>query len=172
MSPAYLFNAPAGFPGDVTRPDVTNIEPGKLVALASVYAPRFGEAMRYVSGGIQQWTTGLTKAAFAGALVREVPSLGGSTASDTQSTLLGGVPNSDQVQGLMVRGYMLVKCTAGTPARGGTVYVRIVSATDRPIGAFEADSDSSNSVALDADQAEWASTGVDANGYAELRIAR
>lgn len=170
--PAYLFNAPAGFPGDISRPDESNIEPAKLVALASVFVQSFGVAMRYVSGGIQQWTTGLAKADFAGALVREVPSIAGSTLSDVADVNDGGVPNPFQVQGLLVRGYMVVKCTQGTPARGGIVYVRIVSATDRPIGAFEASSDGGNSVALDAVQAEWATDGVDANGFAELRIAR
>jgi len=168
MAPAYLYQAPAGFAGDITRTDETNVEPAKLVALASVYAQRFGEAMRYVAGGIQQFTTGLTAADFAGVLVREVPSISGSTAQSFTDT----VPNPDQVQGLAVRGYVAVKCTAGTPARGGIVYVRIVSATDRPIGAFEADSDGGNSVALSATQAEWASDGKDADGIAELRIAR
>lgn len=169
--PAYLKNAPAGFPGGISRPDVSNVEPAMLVALASVYAPRFGEAMRYVAGGIQQFTTGLVAADFAGALVREVPGISGSLSTD-EDINSGGTPNPDQPQGLLVRGYMMVKCTAGTPARGGTVYVRIVSATDRPIGAFEASSDGGNSVALSATQAEWASDGVDAYGMAELRIAR
>lgn len=170
MVPAYLFQAPNGIPGDITRTDESNVEPAMLVALASVFAQSFGVAMRYVSGGIQQWTTGLTKADFAGVLVREVPSISGSNASD--ASFDGTVPNSDVPNGLLVRGYVTVKCTAGTPARGGVVYVRIVSATGRPIGAFEADSDSSNSVALDAVQAEWASDGVDADGNAELRVAR
>lgn len=165
---AYLKQAPTGVPGDVSRTDESNVEPAKLVALSNVYADRFGQAMRYVTGGIQQFTTGLTKADFAGVLVREVPSISGNALSG----LTDNVPNPDQIAGLLVRGYATVKCTAGTPARGGTVYVRIVSATDRPIGAFEAASDSSNSVALDAVQAEWASDGLDANGNAEIRVAR
>ncbi len=170
--PAYLKYAPAGFPGDISRSDETNVENGTLVALSTVFAPRYGEAMRYVAGGLQQWTTGLTKADFAGAgPVREIPGIAGSVASDADIDT-GGAPNPDQQAGMVVRGYMLVKCTAGTPARGGVVYVRIVSATDRPIGAFEAASDAGNSVALDAVQAEWASDGVDANGVAEIRIAR
>ncbi len=168
--PAYLFNAPAGFAGSVSRPDMSNIEPAQLVALADVYAPRFGEAMRYVTGGIQQFTAALTKADFAGALVREVPGIAGGAESEDINS--GGVPNPDQTQGLMVRGYMSVKCTAGTPARGGIVYVRTVADTGRPIGAFEAASDGGNSFALDAVQAEWATDGKDANGIAELRIAR
>jgi len=160
---AYLKNAPVGFAGDVSRPDVSVIAPAALVALASVYVQRFGEAMRYVTGGIQQWTTGLTKAAFAGVLIREVPGISGSSVDEN-------IPNPDQVGGLMTSGFVIVKCTAGTPARGGVVYVRIVSATDRPIGAFEADSDSTNSVALDANQAEWATDGKDVDGMAELRL--
>lgn len=165
---AYLFQAPTGIPGDITRADETNVEPAMLVALSAVFAQRFGEAMRYVTGGIQQFTASLTKADFAGVLVREVPSISGNALAG----LTDNIPNPDQVQGLAVRGYVSVKCTAGTPARGGVVYVRTVSATDRPIGAFEADSDGGNSFALDAVQAEWASDGKDADGNAELRIAR
>lgn len=168
MSPAYLYQAPTGVPGDITRSDESNVEPARLVALSDVFVQRFGEAMRYVTGGIQQWTTGLTKTSFAGVLVREVPAISGSVTSG----FTDNIPNPDAVQGLLVRGYISVKCTAGTPARGGTVYVRIVSATDRPIGAFEAASDGGNSVALDSVQAEWASDGLDANGNAELRVAR
>lgn len=163
---SYLKQAPAGVPGDITRPDKSNVEPAMLVALTAVFAQRFGEAMRYVTGGIQQWTTGLTKADFAGVLVREVPSISGSVTSG----FTDNIPNPDQLQGLLTGGYISVKCTAGTPARGGIVYVRIVSATDRPIGAFEAASDSSNSVALDFQQASWASDGVDADLNAELRV--
>lgn len=168
MAPAYLFQAPNGVPGDITRVDETNVEPAKLVALASVYVQRFGEAMRYVSGGIQQWTTGLTAPDFAGVLVREVPSISGNALAG----FTDNIPNPDQIAGLAVRGYVSVKCTAGTPARGGVVYVRIVSASGRPIGAFEAVSDGGNSVALTATQAEWATDGVDADLNAELRIAR
>lgn len=166
--PAYIYQAPNGIPGDITRVDETNVEPAMLIALASVFVQSFGVAMRYVTGGIQQWTTGLTKADFAGVLVREVPSISGNALAG----FTDNIPNPDQVAGLAVRGYITVKCTAGTPVRGGIVYVRIVSATDRPIGAFEADSDSTNSVALDAVQAEWATDGKDADGNAELRIAR
>ncbi len=165
---SYLYQAPTGVPGDITRTDETNVEPAALVALTGTFVQSFGVAMRYVSGGIQQWTTGLTKADFAGVLVREVPSISG----NSNSGFTDNIPNPNQIAGLAVRGYVSVKCTAGTPARGGVVYVRIVSATDRPIGAFEAASDGGNSVALDAVQAEWATDGVDADGNAELRIAR
>jgi hypothetical protein len=165
---AYLYQAPSGVPGDITRVDESNVEPAQLVALAGVFAPRFGEAMRYVAGGIQQFTAALTKADFAGVLVREVPAISGSTLQG----LTDNAPNPTANQGLLVRGYISVKCTAGTPARGGIVYVRTVSATNRPIGAFEASSDGGNSFALDAAQATWACDGLDADGNAELRVAR
>ncbi len=165
---AYLYQAPNGVPGDITRVDESNVEPAKLIALSGSFIQRFGEAMRYVSGGIQQFTASLTKADFAGVLVREVPSISGSVTAG----LTNNIPNPDQINGLLVRGYVNVKCTAGTPARGGIVYVRTVAATDRPIGAFEASSDSGNSFALDAAQATWASDGVDADLNAELRVAR
>lgn len=164
--PAYLKQAPTGIPGDITRPDKSTVEPAEYVALAGVFPQTFGQAMRYVSGGIQQWTVSLTKAAFAGVNVREAPAQGGNLNSGFSDT----IPNPSQVAGLCVSGYISVKCTNGTPARGGIVYVRIVSATGRPIGAFEAASDSTNSVALDFQQASWASDGLDADGNAELRI--
>lgn len=165
---SYLYSAPAGVPGDITRTDETNVEPARLIALASVYAQSFGIAMRYVAGGIQQWTTGLTKADFAGALARSAPEISGNTNQGLDDT----TPNPAVPNNLVVRGYLSVPCTAGTPARGGIVYVRIVSASGRPIGAFEASSDGGNSVALDSVQATWATDGLDADGNAELRVAR
>ena len=164
----FLFQAPTGIPGDVSRPDHVQVEPAKLVALATVFADRFGQAMRYVAGGIQQWTTGLTKTDFAGVLVRQAPHLSGDLESG--ESFGGGAPNGDQIQGLLVEGYVHVEVTAGVPVRGGTVYCRIVDAANRPIGAFEAAADGGNSVALDPKQASWAVDGIDADGNGELRV--
>lgn len=168
--PAYLFQAPTGIPGDITRTDESNVEPAMLIAASAVFAQAFGIPMKYVAGGIQQFNGGAeTKADFAGVLVREVPSISGNALSGFSDN----IPLPTVPQGLLVRGYVSVKCTAGTPARGGIVYVRIAAgAGARIVGAFEASSDGGNSVALDASQAEWATDGVDADGNAELRIAR
>lgn len=171
MAPAYLFQAPTGIPGDITRTDETNVEPIMLVAVSTVFAQAFGIPLKYVSGGAQQFNGGAeTKAAFAGVLVREVPSISGSNASD--ASFDGTVPNPDQPQGMAVRGYVSVKCASGTPARGGVVYIQIIANGGVAVGAFRADSDGGNAVALDAVQAEWATDGKDADGNAELRIAR
>lgn len=168
MAPAYLYQSPAGVPGDITRVDETNVEPAMLIAVSAVYAQAFGIPMVYASGGISQYSTGKVAADFAGILIREVPSISGNT---TQG-FTDNIPNPLEPQGLAVRGYVSVKCTVGTPARGGTVYVRVVADTGKAIGDLEASSDGSNSVALSVTQATWASDGKDSDNNAEIRIAR
>lgn len=165
---SYLFSAPAGVPGDITRPDESNVEPANLIAVSSVYAQAFGIPMVYAAGGISQVGSGNTAADFAGILIREVPSV-----SSNSDALTGNVPNPDQPQGLMVRGYCSVICAAGTPARGGVVYMQITANGGVAAGSFRADgTDSGNAVALLAAQAEWATTGKDASNNAEIRVAR
>ena len=166
---SYLFTAPNGVPGDITRTDESNVEPAMLVAASSVFAQAFGIGMKYVAGGIQQPSADAATA-FAGVLIREVPQQAG--VGDT-GQFSGTLPNPLQPQGLLVRGYVSVICAAGTPARGGVVYWQVTANAGVPVGAFRADgTDSGNAVALTATQAEWASDGVDANLNAELRVAR
>lgn len=165
---SYLYSAPAGVPGDITRVDETNVEPAMLIAVSSTYAQAFGIPMKYATGGISQIVAGDAAADFAGVLVREVPSISGNTNQGFDDT----TPNPDQVNGLAVRGYVSVKCKQGTPARGGTVYMRVEADTGKAVGDFEAVSDTTKSVALSATQATWASDGKDASNNAELRIAR
>ena len=166
---AYLYSAPAGVPGDITRVDETNVEPAKLVAASSVYAQAFGIPMKYVTGGIQQFNGGAEVAAdFAGVLVREVPSISGNAAQGFDDT----VPNPVTVQGLAVRGYVAVKCVAGTPVRGTAVYVQIVANGGVAVGAFRASADSSNTIQLTSPAVTWATDGKDADNNAEIRIVR
>lgn len=172
---SYLFQAPNGVPGDLTRVDESSVEPAMLVAQSSVFAQSFGIPMKYVTGGIAQFTGSEAATAFAGVLIREVPSISGSV----NSGFSDNVPYPSVPQGLCVRGYVSVVCAVGTPARGGTVYVQITQDSSGPggsvvpVGAFRADgTDSGNAVALTAAQAEWATDGVDAFLNAELRIAR
>ena len=163
---SYTFQAPNGVPGDITRTDESNVEPSMLV---SPFPTVFGVGVKYNTGGVCL-PAGDAATAFAGVIVREVPSIANSSASDS---LNNAAPLQTQVNGLCVRGYVSVACAAGTPARGGTVYWQVT--TNGPIlaGSFRADgTDSGNAVALTATQAEWASDGVDAFTNAELRIAR
>lgn len=165
--PAYTFTAPNGVAGDVTRTDESNVEPAMLVAATGVYAQKFGIPMKYVSGGIQQFNGGAeTPADFAGVLIREVPSISGNA--------LGGfsdnIPNPEVPQGLLVRGYVSVLCTSGTPARGGAVYVQTVASGGINVGEFRTTDDGSNAILLD--NVIWASDGKDADNNAEIRVAR
>ena len=166
---AYLFSAPNGVAGDVTRADETNVEPAMLIAHSGTFAQAFGIPMKYVAGGIQQFSGGETAPDFAGVLVREVPSISG----NTNAGFTDNIPNPPQVQGFAVRGYVSVLCKFGTPARGGVVYVQVTANAGAVPGDFRADgTDSGNAVALTAAQAEWASDGKDSDNNAELRIAR
>lgn len=167
---AYLFQSPVGVPGDITRTDESNVEPAQLVAVAGVFAQAFGIPMAYAVGGMSQWQGSNVAADFAGVLVREVPGISGNIASD--AALSPTVPYAPVPQGLCVRGYVNVVCTIGTPVRGGIVYIRVVAAAGKAIGDFEATADGINNVALSADQAQWASSGKDANSNTELRIRR
>lgn len=168
---SYLFSAPNGVPGDITRVDESSVEPAMLVGVGSpaVY-PVYGSPVKYVAGGIQQFNGGAeTAASFAGVLIREAPSQG---YSGSDATFAASAPYSLVPQGLCVRGYVSVVCAHGTPARGGVVYIQIIANAGVAVGAFRADADGSNTVALSATQAEWATDGLDAQGNAEIRIAR
>ena len=165
---SYLYQAPAGVAGDVSRVDESNVEPVMLIPVSSVYAQAFGIPMAYVAGGASQWQGSNVAADFQGVLVREVPGISGSL----QQGFSDNVPYPQVPQGICVRGYVMVVCTIGTPARGGVVYIRTVAAAGKNIGDFEAVSDPGNNIALSSTQAEWSVDGVDAYGNAELRIAR
>lgn len=167
---ALLYQAPAGVIGDVTRVDETNVEPAMLVAASTVYAQGFGIPVKYVAGGIQQFNGGAEAPAdFAGVLIREVPSIAGSAAQG----LTDSIPDPTQVQGFAVRGYVSVKSWGSAAVvRGGSVFVQTVASGGVPVGAFRPDDDGSNAIELTLTQASWATDGKDADGIAELRIAR
>jgi len=162
--PSYLYRAPAGIPGSITRVDQTTVEPGYLDSTGAPTA--FGQPVKIVAGKFRLMGAGSAAADFYGVVSRIVPAIGGSG-----ETFADGAPLANQLQGIVTRGYMNVICGVGTPARGGVVYVRIVDGgAGKPVGQFEATADGVNSVALTG--VIWASDGVDADKNAEIRIAR
>ncbi len=171
MAPAYLFQAPNGVAGDITRTDETNVEPAMQAIQGSDY-PKVGMGVKYTSDGTGiQVPSGDAATAFAGIMVREVPGISNSIGDD--AVLTPTTPLVDIPVGLAVRGYVSVLCAAGTPVRGGVVYWQVTDHSGVKAGSFRADgTDSGNAVALTATQAEWASNGKDADTNAELRIAR
>lgn len=167
--PAYLYQAPNGVVGDISRSDETNVEPAMLIAVSSVFAQAFGIPMVYATGGISQYSSGKVAADFAGILARSAPEISGDSSQGFTNT----IPNPDQAQNLVVRGYVNVKCAVGTPARGGVVWIRVVASSGHVIGDLEtADAGAGATVALSTEQATWATDGKDADGNAEIRIAR
>lgn len=160
---AYLYNAPAGVAGDVTRVDESNVEPAMLV---TPFPTVYGTPMKYATGGITPMAASDAAAVFAGVLTRAAPGIG----QDANQAFGDFTPNQKQPQGLMVRGYCNVLCTIGTPVRGGIVYVRVVAASGKFVGDFEATADSTNNVALVG--VTWATDGKDASNNAEIRVQK
>lgn len=166
---SYTFQAPTGIPGSVTRVDESSVEPVKF---ASADCPTsFGFPVVFAAGVAKKWSGSSVAADFAAVLVREVPVTAGDLGSD--ASLGGGTPNFEQPMGICPRGYVNVFCAAGTPTRYGLVYIQITASAGVLVGQFRADgTDGGNAVALTLAQASWMANGKDANGNAELRIAR
>lgn len=155
---SILFRAGAGFAGDITRPSATVVEPG---ALNPAKAPTaFGVPVKIVSGKFEKIEASDTAAVFYGVLSRNIPQV----SADVDSTQ----PSTTGVQGIVTKGYVNVVCTIGNPARGGVVYMRVVAATGKAIGDFEATADGSNNVALTG--VVWGVDGKDASNVTEIRI--
>lgn len=164
MSTSILYAAPAGVNGDVSRMGESNVEPILQGSQFSGYGQpaKFnsdGQAIPF-SGGAE------TKTDFQGILVRGAPSQSGNTNQGLDNT----TPWLEQAQGLLVRGYAIVKCVVGTPIRGGIVYIQIIAAGGYSVGDFRSTADGGNTVALDLSQAEWATNGKDADTLAEIRV--
>lgn len=129
---SILYRASSGVAGDVTRPDDTVVEPGLLNAAKAPTA--FGAPVKIVSGKFEKIEASDAATVFAGVLSRIAPSIAG----DTAQTFASGTPNTNSVQGIVVKGYVNVVCTIGTPARGGTVYMRVVAGAGKAVGDLEA----------------------------------
>jgi hypothetical protein len=162
--PAYLTSMPAGVAGDITKATETIVESGVFTSTTALIPTAFGVPVKLVSGKFQTIAASDTASVFAGVLSRHVPSIAG----DTVETFEGGTPNPKSVQGIVVRGYVNVKCTVGTPVRGGTVFMRVTESGVKKVGDFETAADSGACVALS--NVTWAVSGKDANNVTEIRI--
>lgn len=139
MSNAILYRMAAGIPGDVSRKDALTAEQRVMGAtpLAS-----FGLAGK-LDGSTNTILPMSSNASAWGILMRPYPTQSTSTDLGEAAPVAGGIYD------LMRRGYMTVKNRAGTPAAGGTVYVRVGGATsEKPLGGFEATDDGGNTEVL------------------------
>lgn len=152
---------PNGFAGSYARqPDmIVNTRP----AGGSDAIP-YGTPLIYSSGTVVAMGASATAAQFVGIAGREIKS------ALTYIEQSPGQYMPNEAVSVFMRGSINVYCQRGTPALGGTVYVRIAANGTYPsaaVGGFEAEADSTNTVALT--NCQWAGA-PDANGIAELRI--
>ncbi|MDC5394046.1 hypothetical protein OHW68_09150 [Acinetobacter baumannii] len=137
MGNAYLYRMPSGIPGDISRKAHSTVEAHILKGSFGA----FGIFGKLTADGIVPLEAADTDV--YGLIVRSYP---------TQSALNGigaAVPQPGIVNDIMRRGYMTVKCNAGTAKKAGKVYVRVATGTElKPIGGIEAVADGVNTIEL------------------------
>ncbi|MGG6461406.1 structural cement protein Gp24 [Solilutibacter silvestris] len=142
MGNAYTFRMPGGIPGDLSRQSQATVEDGRFNS--SLPFPGYGLPGKLDgSGNFVPIAGGDTAAAVYGFLVRPYP---------TQSAQEGigvATPPTTGISNVLRRGYMTVKSNAGTPAKGGAVFVRISAPSGaKVIGGVEAVADGANTIQL------------------------
>lgn len=151
---------PHGYAGSYAR------QPDMIVTTRPAGAQlTFGAAVKYdAAGAVVPMGAGDAADAFVGVAAREIKS-----ALSYLDQNVGQYAQKDAVP-VFQRGAVNVICQKGPPKLGGKVYVRIAANASFPtaaVGGFEAEADSSNTVALT--NCQWAGA-ADANKVAELRI--
>lgn len=138
---AYTYRMPSGIPGDVSRKSHSTIESHNMptpVAAFGVFAKLDA------SGNLAPLGSADTADSVYGLIVRSYP-----TTSATNE--LGESVPPKGITDVLVRGYMTVKCNAGTAKKGSAVYVRIgAAAAGKPVGGIEAVADGANTIAVKA----------------------
>lgn len=161
---AYTFRMPAGFAGDLQRAEAAVIESQIIDPTAPPTA--FGVPVKMVNGKIQPINNSADTAALVyGVNLRAYPIQGNGTDPLGTST-----PPVSGVTDVLRRGYVNVTLNGtAAAAKDGTVYVRVANASSgKPIGGFEAASDTTNTVAMPAN---WYFTGpADAYGVTEIAV--
>lgn len=165
--PSYMVftqRMPAGVAGGLSRPDEATVETQAMDTTAP--ATGFGQAVRINNGKIAAPIAATTAADIYGLVVRVWPSISGQISAN----FTDGSPNPAEPIPVLIRGYMSVACGAGTPVKGGTVYVRVANPTaGKPIGGLEAVADGANTIVL----TNAIFTGpMDSNNITEIRLWR
>lgn len=141
MSNAFLYRMPSGVPGDVSRKSQSTIESHPIGAQFATFG-LFGK-LDTGSGNFVPLVATDTADKVYGLLVRAYPT------QTVQNQLGKATPLPNGIQDVLRRGYMTVKCNAGSAKTAGTVYVRISAATEtKPVGGIEAAADGANNIVL------------------------
>ena len=135
MSNAFLYRMPSGIAGDVSRKSHSTIEAHNTVAGFAGFG-LFGKLN--ADGKFAPLTAADTAANIYGLIVRSYP-------TQSASNGLGASVPVAGFNDVLRRGYMTVKCNAGTAKTGGKVFVRIGAGTEaKPIGGIEAVADAAD----------------------------
>ena len=139
MSNVFLFRMPSGIAGDVSRKAHSTIESHHVGGQFAGFG---------LFGKIDQKTGDFVpldqddKEVY-GLLVRSYPT------QTAQNELGQAVPMPSGIGDVLRRGYMTVKCNAGTAKKAGKVYVRVASETKvKLLGGIEAVEDGENTIEL------------------------
>jgi hypothetical protein len=150
--PVIMTRMPSGFAGEITRTAGAILEPC-IVGSADI---SHGDPVKLAGDKIVPLEAGDTAADVYGFVARSYPSQGG--AAPVEGTAAAG-----STADVLRSGYMAVALAAGTPAKGGTVYVRIAENTGR-VGDIQAALIADETVAVNATFMGEA----DANGVTEI----
>ncbi|WP_338558126.1 structural cement protein Gp24 [Acinetobacter sp. KS-LM10] len=141
MGNSFLYRMPSGIAGDVSRKSHSTIEAHNAVAGFAGFG-LFGKLN--VDGKFTPLAAGDTAASIYGLIVRSYP------VQTAQNALGVSVPAAG-FNDVLRRGYMTVKCNAGTAKTGGKVFVRVDAATEvKPLGGIEAVADAANTIEVNA----------------------
>ncbi|MBK0062159.1 MULTISPECIES: hypothetical protein [unclassified Acinetobacter] len=139
MSNAFLYRMPSGIPGDVSRKSQSTIESHHVGGQFAAFG-LFGKLSATTGDFVPLEST---DTAVYGLLVRAYPT------QSAQNELGNAVPVASGVQDVLVRGYMTVRCNAGTAKKAGKVFVRVAAGTTvKPVGGIEAVADSTNTIEI------------------------
>jgi hypothetical protein len=156
---SYLYNAPAGVPGTVTRLQDSTVD---TVLLGEAFTA-FGVPFKFNSAGkAVNIESGDAATLVKGFIARSVPSISGASGE----AFGDGAPSQDSPCGGLRKGFISVKCNVGTPVKGGQVFIRNVAATGKPVGSLETAAVTDEVVALPG--VEWAVNGKDSNNITEI----
>lgn len=137
MGNALLYRMASGIPGDISRRGQCTVE--AAVADAANLFASYGVPGKMVNGKFGPIQVGDAATVISGFIARPFP-------IQTTNADGSGV-SSSKILDRMRRGYMTVKCNAGTPTVEGTVYVRVATPSGaKVIGGIEAAADGANTV--------------------------
>lgn len=155
MGNSILYRMPSGIAGDVSRKSHSTIEAHNTVSGFAGFG-LFGKLD--ANGKFAPLASGDTAAKVYGLIVRSYPTQSASNGFGASVPVAG-------FNDVLRRGYMTVKCNAGTAKTGGKVFVRIGAGTEaKPIGGIEAVADAANTIEVNAIFMHNA----DASGNAEI----